>query len=117
MAIRPLDLTRKQAKTIEAFASTGASSCVAAHGSGESHVYVLYFEPGGEIGPHPAGFDQVFLTVQGSGWISGSDGVRHSIEQGCGAFIPMGEHHSKGSKTGMVAVMVQASQFGWEQEL
>jgi quercetin dioxygenase-like cupin family protein len=116
MAIRLFRFNASQAKPIEAYASSGASSCEIAHGQGCSHIYVVRFKPGGVIGPHPAGFDQVFLAVQGSGWIAGTDGIRQEVQEESGAFIPVGEHHSKGSKTGMLAVMIQASQFNFEQE-
>ena len=32
-----------------------ASSIKLAEGEGEAHAYVVYVEPGGEIGPHEAG--------------------------------------------------------------
>ncbi len=53
-----------------------ASSIALAEGDGEVHAYVVYFEPGGVIGPHEAGFGQLFFAVSGGGWVSGSDGVR-----------------------------------------
>lgn len=109
MAIRLLHFGKDQAKAIEAYESFGAYSSELAHGNGEVHTYVIHFRPGGAVGPHPAGFDQVFLVVQGSGWVAGSDGVRHSVVEGCAAFVPTGELHSKGSETGMLAVMIQAS--------
>ena len=116
MAIRPFRFNASQAKPIHAYASAGAQSCEIAHGSGESHVYVVHIEPGGIIGPHPAGFDQILLVVKGSGWVAGNDGVRHKIEEESGAFIPFGEKHSKGSSSGMVAVMLQAASFNLVQE-
>ena len=111
VAIRILDFTAQRARAIEQFAASGASSVDLAHGAGESHAYAVHFVPGGAIGPHPAGFDQLFLVVQGSGWVAGADGVRMSIGTNQGAFVPRGEVHSKGSETGMLALMVQASTF------
>lgn len=109
--IRVVDFGAQVARSIERLSSTGATSVELAQGSGESHVYALHFAPGGSIGPHPAGFDQLFLVVQGSGWVAGSDGIRHDVGSNRGAFVPKGEVHSKGSETGMVAVMVQSSEF------
>ena len=111
MPIRIVDFSAVAAQPVELFASSGAASVELAHGSGESHVYTLHFAPGGVIGPHPAGFDQLFLVVQGSGWVAGSNGVRHSVDSNHGAFVSKGEVHSKGTATGMVAVMVQSSEF------
>jgi quercetin dioxygenase-like cupin family protein len=84
-----------------------ASSIKLAEGGGEAHAHVVYFDPGGEIGPHEAGFGQILIPLAGSGWVAGSDGERVAIAEGQVAFIRRGETHSKGSETGMTAVMVQ----------
>ena len=84
-----------------------ASSIKLAEGAGEAHVYALYFDPGGEIGPHEAGFGQLFLPLSGSGWVAGDDGERVALAEGQAALFRRGETHSKGSETGMTAVMVQ----------
>ena len=56
-------------------------------GRGEAHVYCVRIEPGGAIGPHEAGYGQLFLVVAGSGWVSGNDGVRRPIAAGQGAWV------------------------------
>ena len=84
-----------------------ASSIELAEGEGEAHAYVVYFEPGGVIGPHEAGFGQILLAVAGSGWVAGADGHRLTLAEGEAAFIDRGEVHSKGSESGMTAFMVQ----------
>lgn len=111
MGIRLISLAAEAAARIDRFESHGAAAVDLAHGSGESHAYALHIEPGGLIGPHPAGFDQLFLVVRGSGWVAGADGVRHAVSAERGAFIPTGEVHSKGSEGGMLAIMVQAGRF------
>jgi quercetin dioxygenase-like cupin family protein len=83
------------------------SSLKLAEGEGEAHAYVLYFDPGGEIGPHEAGFGQLFFALAGNGWVAGGDGVRHRLAEGHAAFISRGEIHSKGSETGLTALMLQ----------
>lgn len=76
-------------------------------GSGESHTYAVHIEPGGEIGEHETGFGQLFIVIDGSGWVqSGAD--RHEVTAGEAFFLPRGVQHSKGSKAGMTALMVQA---------
>jgi quercetin dioxygenase-like cupin family protein len=84
-----------------------ASSIDLAAGEGEAHAYAVYFEPGGEIGPHEAGFGQLFVALSGNGWVAGADGERVSLAEGQAAFIRRGEIHSKGSETGLTALMVQ----------
>ena len=63
------------------------------------------------IGPHEAGFGQLFLAVSGDGWVAGEDGVRQPLREGESAFIARGEIHSKGSDTGLTALMVQVRDF------
>jgi quercetin dioxygenase-like cupin family protein len=84
-----------------------ASSIALAEGEGEAHAYVLYFEPGGEIGPHEAGFGQLLFALSGDGWVAGGDGERLPLAEGQAALIHRGEIHSKGSETGLTALMVQ----------
>jgi quercetin dioxygenase-like cupin family protein len=83
------------------------SSIALAEGEGEAHAYILYFEPGGEIGPHKAGLGQLFFAASGDGWVAGSDGVRVPLPEGQAAFVHRGEIHSKGSETGLTALMLQ----------
>ena len=84
-----------------------AASIQLLEGEGEAHAYVVYFDPGGVIGAHEAGFGQLFVALQGNGWVAGEDGERVPLEQGEAALFSRGEVHSKGSETGMTALMVQ----------
>jgi hypothetical protein len=70
-----IKFTADVADGIVGFGATGASSVHLGSGSGESHAYVVHFDPGGEIGMHEAGFDQLFLVVSGHAWLT-VDGVR-----------------------------------------
>ena len=91
------------------FDSVAASSQLILGGSGETHVHCLRFEPGGRIGKHPTGFGQLFLIIEGSGWAMDADGQRIELTAGQGVFFERGEHHSKGSESGMTVLMVQVS--------
>ena len=84
-----------------------ASSIKLAEGEGEAHACVIYLTPGGETGAHEAGFGQIFFALKGSGWVAGGDGERVALREGEAAFIHRGETHSKGSESGMTALMVQ----------
>jgi len=105
--MRPVDFSRDRAEPITEFGSAAATSVPLGSGEGEAHVYCVHFEPGGVIGPHPAGFGQLFLAIAGEGWAAGADGVRVSLAAGRGVYIERGERHSKGSDSGMTAIMVQ----------
>jgi len=102
-----IDFSARHAAPIEQFDSVGAFSVYLGSGEGEAHAYCVRFAPGGTIGRHPAGFGQLFLVVEGSGWASGGDGVRVELAAGQGAFFARGELHAKGSDAGMTAIMIQ----------
>jgi quercetin dioxygenase-like cupin family protein len=97
----------ESASPISEFGSRGARAQALADGDGESHVYFIHVEAGGVIGPHPAGFDQLFLVTSGSGWVARADGLRQALSAGQGAVITRGEIHSKGSNGGLSAIMIQ----------
>ena len=105
MRILPFDAT--VARAIETYGARGASSVPLGSGTGPAHVYVVRFEAGGDIGAHDTGFGQLFIVVDGAGWVSGADDVRVSIVAGHAAYFHRGTRHTKGSDTGMTAVMVQ----------
>ena len=111
MGVRVRDVGRSGAVPIEQFGSHGAWSLPLASGAGDAHVYSLHFDAGGEIGPHEAGFDQLFVVVDGSGWAAGPDGVRTPLARGQAAVFRRGEVHGKGSETGMSALMIQIRSF------
>jgi len=108
--MRKLHFARERGRPITLFDSTGALSVPLGDGSGEAHVYCIYVEEGGCIGEHVAGFDQLFLVVEGAGWASGADGARVALQAGEGAYFERGERHSKGSEQGMTAIMVQVAE-------
>lgn len=107
--MRVVEFTPDRVEAISLFESVAASSVAVGHGSGDVHVHAVHLEANAEIGVHPAGFCQLFLVVEGSGWAAGEDGRRVSLRAGHGVFFESGERHSKGSETGMIAIMVQAT--------
>src|SRR5262245_9938620 len=94
-------------ETISTYESHGASATRLADGHGDAHAYLLQFEAGGAIGRHEAGYGQLFIVLDGEGWVSGYDGLRQEISSGDVVLFDRGEDHAKGSDTGMTAVMLQ----------
>ena len=70
-------------------------------------VDVVRLEPGGTIGRHPTRLWQLFLAVEGSGWVTGSDDVRRPLAAGRAALWEPGEEHASGTDDGLTAVVVQ----------
>lgn len=108
--MRVIDFSPSRARAISQFGAVAASAVHCGDGEGEAHIYCVRMEAGGMIGPHPAGYDQIFLVVAGSGWAAGEDGRRIELPEGHAAYIERGEVHSKGTESGMTAVMVQVSE-------
>lgn len=98
-----------EAKRIDAFGSAGvASAALARVGEVEgAGVDLLTFAPGGLLGRHPTRLWQLFSLVAGTGWASGSDGVREPLETGDAVLWEPGEEHESGTDGGMVAVVIQ----------
>jgi quercetin dioxygenase-like cupin family protein len=107
MRILPFDAAVTASIGRRPYAVDLAGSVALADGAGEAHVYAVYFEAGGVIGPHEAAFGQLLVPLSGSGWVAGDDDERVPLGEGEAAFIAPGEVHSKGSETGLAALMVQ----------
>jgi hypothetical protein len=105
-----IDFGPDRATAVSEYASRGTRAQPLADGAGEAHVYAVHLDAGGEIGPHPAGFAQLWLVVDGEGWVAGADGVRHRVGAGTGALIARGELHAKGSERGCSAIMIQVAE-------
>ena len=70
-------------------------------------VTALHVAADGEIGAYEAPVDQLFLVVQGEGWVAGPDGRPAPLRAGEAAFWRAGERHGAGSSTGMQAFVLE----------
>jgi quercetin dioxygenase-like cupin family protein len=107
--MKVIEFSPHLAQPIEMFESVSTNRVHLGDGTGEVHVYCIYFESGSQIGRHLAGYAQLFLVMNGEGWASGNDGKRIQLKAGQGVLFEPGELHSKGSDIGMTVIMVQAS--------
>ncbi len=99
----------EQGRSIEQFGSTQAVITAVARAPGEGHVHWLVLAPGGLVGSHPASGDQLYLVVQGDGFVQGSAGEWLPILSGEAAFWQAGEWHASRTENGLTAVIVEAS--------
>ncbi|MFB3910083.1 MAG: cupin domain-containing protein [Candidatus Eisenbacteria bacterium] len=106
-AMRIVSFGDARERAIEDYESIAATAVPIASGRGATRVYRVRFAPGGRIGRHVAGFPQLFLIVEGSGWATGGDGLRVDLLAGQGAVFDKGESHEKGSDEGATAIMIQ----------
>ena len=86
--------------------------------NGQARVACMHLAPGGIVGEHEAIGQQLFCVVAGRGWVSGDDGQRAPIEPMQAAYWEHGELHAAGSDEGMVAVVLEGSEFtAWARDL
>jgi quercetin dioxygenase-like cupin family protein len=63
--------------------------------------------PGGGLLRHPATFPQVLAVLEGSGEVSGADGVVEPIAAGEAVFWEKGEEHETTSRGGLTALIIE----------
>lgn len=74
----------------------------------ENSVGFIQLDAGGVVGYHQAKVQQLFIVVQGEGWVTGTDRERIFIKNGEGVMWEEGEWHESGSASGMLALVVEA---------
>ncbi|MFZ5824564.1 MAG: hypothetical protein ACOY94_09575 [Bacillota bacterium] len=74
---------------------------------GEIFVGAMYIPAGGLVGYHPATCPQLFMVVQGSGWVRAGLGERVEVSAGSAALWEKGEKHEAGSETGMNVIVLE----------
>jgi quercetin dioxygenase-like cupin family protein len=77
------------------------------HTTQPAHVSCMHLGPGGLVGYHPATVPQLFLVVQGEGWVRGEAPERRAITAGQAAFWEAGEWHESGTDMGMIAIVIE----------
>ena len=96
---RPIDRFDSVAAVISPIQRTG----------GQVQIGCMHVGPGGTVGYHQAQPMQLFLVVQGSGWVRSSDHPEPvAIHAGQAAFWESGEWHASGSLSGMTAIVIEA---------
>ena len=68
---------------------------------------IFRVEPGGRLRRHPATFPHVLAVLEGSGEVSGADGVDEPIEAGEAVFWHGGEEHEMRSAGGLTALIIE----------
>ncbi len=92
---------------ITAYGSVNVAISPIQRGVGPVQIGCMSIGPGGVVGSHSAVGPQLFLVVQGEGWVRGATGDRRQITAGQAAFWQDGEEHESGSDTGMTAIVVE----------
>lgn len=78
-------------------------------GAEKVRVHVARFEKDSLLGWHPTKIWQVFMVIEGSGWVRGEDHVQHPISMGQAVLLHPGEEHDSGSEAGMSVLILGSS--------
>jgi quercetin dioxygenase-like cupin family protein len=73
-----------------------------------TNIGFIHIEKGGVVGYHQAPVPQLFIVVNGEGWIEGDDEKRVFLKCGEGVFWNKGEGHISGSDKGLMALVIQS---------
>ena len=68
---------------------------------------VFRFKPGGRLRRHPGTYPQIFAVLEGSGEVSGANGVDEPIGAGEAVFLHEGEDHEMKSEAGLTALIIE----------
>lgn len=74
-------------------------------------VHCAHLAPQGVIGFHQTTTDQLFLVVQGGGWVRGAEPGRTAIAAGQAAYWIKDEWHESGTDSGMTAILIEGANF------
>jgi quercetin dioxygenase-like cupin family protein len=96
-------------KVLEQYGASGVTTVPIAKGQQTYRVTTAFFEPGGTIGQHLTGMPQIFMVLDGRGWVSGKSGGRMPISAGQAVMWESEEPHESGTEDGMTVVMLQAT--------
>jgi quercetin dioxygenase-like cupin family protein len=73
-----------------------------------SRFACFHIGKGGFIPRHPTTEPQLFVVVEGSGWVSGDDGRKVPIQANQAAYWAPGEVHESGTDAGMKVIIAHA---------
>lgn len=99
---------RETGKPIEQFGSSAAIISTVARLNESTHVHCIYLEAKGMVGSHPAENPQLFMVVQGQGYLRGEGTLRTTIQAGQAIFWEKGEWHETSTDSGMVAIVLES---------
>ena len=98
-------------KSMDRYNSSGFMISRVVHLFDEAVVNCAYLISGGVIGDHQATLPQLFLVVQGEGWVGGETSDKTSIKAGQAAYWEKEEWHKSGTETGMTVIIIEGVNF------
>ncbi|GAB1786344.1 cupin domain-containing protein [Priestia aryabhattai] len=99
---------KKNGNKVEKYNSNLATYLKMIRTNEAANIGCMYIDPQGILGHHQAPIAQLFVVVQGEGWVTGEDQKQINIKAGEAAFWEKGEWHTSGSNSDMTAILIQS---------
>lgn len=93
---------------IDRFGSVEANHLGGVRFTGDGGWTLLSLGGGGHLGRHPTVLTQLFVVLEGSGWVAGQDEAQTPIQTGQAALWDAGEDHESGTDGGMRVAVLEA---------
>jgi len=71
-------------------------------------IHWMHFDPHGSIGGHYLTNPQIFLIVEGDGWVKSNNPEPIPVTMEDGVFWDTGEWHEAGSESGMTVILIES---------
>lgn len=98
---------RTSGREISAYGSSGVLFSGLARSEGEARLSCLRLRPGGALGRHPAPIPQLFVVVEGDGWVS-TDADEVRVKAGQAVLWEIEEQHeSRAGPQGMTVLVLE----------
>jgi hypothetical protein len=102
---------REVGRAVDQYQSSGFTISRVAQLFDDAVIHCAYLDANGVIGYHQAVMPQLFLVVQGEGWVRGEVPAKTPVQAGQAAFWEKEEWHESGTDTGMVAILIEGTNF------
>lgn len=70
----------------------------------------MYVEANGLVGRHRAPVPQLFIVIEGDGWVQGESDEKVKVQKGEAVLWEKGESHVCGSQKGLTAIVIQSAE-------
>jgi quercetin dioxygenase-like cupin family protein len=100
--------SKENGKKVEKYQSHFATYVKMIQTKEAATIGYMYIDGEGTVGYHEAPLPQLFIVVEGEGWVTGEDQKQISIKSGEAALWEKGEWHTSGSEKGMTAIVIQS---------
>ncbi|RDZ13366.1 cupin [Priestia megaterium] len=102
--------SKEKGKKVERYQSHLATYVKMTQTTKAATIGYMYIDGEGTVGHHPAPIPQLFIVVEGEGWVTGENQKRVSIKNGEAVLWEKGEWHTSGSEKGMTAIVIQSEE-------